>query len=166
MTQRQPLGGGLRFMFLVFGCVPTIVGGIGIYAGILPLRESIAARTWVTIPCTMRSSRLIEGHRKSDYSLDFSFSYEFGGQQFVSQRYSFVLGSYEWGAAAVRAHPVGDRGICLVNPADPSQAVIDRAVTSQLLSSAPGPIIFITGGVTFLCLAFNDWRRSARMKGH
>jgi hypothetical protein len=168
MSQRQLRGNGaLTFIALFFGCVAMIVGGVGIYAGILPVRESIAARTWVPTPCTVRSSRVIvRNNSKKDCSRDLSFSYDFSGQEFVSHEYSFTEGSYEWRVAVVDAHPVGEKAICFVNPMAPSQAVIERDVTPQLLSGAPGPLIFLAVGVTLLCREFIYWRRTRRTRGH
>jgi hypothetical protein len=167
MTQRQPLGGGGRFMALFFGCGIMIMGGVGTYyAGIRPLRESAAARKWVPTPCTVRTSRVImPNNSKKSSSLDLSFSYHFGKEEFVSHEYSFMGGSYEWKVAVVDAHPVGERGTCFVNPAAPSQAVFERGVTFQLLSDASGALFFLAGGVFLLCLAFKDWRRTVRMRG-
>src|SRR3984893_9288302 len=128
-TRRKPLSGGLIVMFLFFGCVATIVGGVGIYAGIVTLKASIAARTWVPAPCTVRTSRVImPNNSKKSSSLDLSFSYHFGKEEFVSHEYSFAEGTYEWRVAVVNAHPVGEKTMCFVNPAAPSEAVIERGV--------------------------------------
>jgi hypothetical protein len=104
----------------------------------------------------------VRNNSKKTSSLDLSFSYDFGKEEFVSHEYSFAEGSYEWRVAVVNAHPVGEKTICFVNPAVPSQAVIERGVTPQLLSAAPGPLIFVVGGLTLLCREFLYWRRLTR----
>jgi hypothetical protein len=156
MTQGQSRDGS-EVMFGMFGCTHTIFGIVWICAGIYQVRERAAARNWVPTPCTVLTSRFVDTQSRKTSFLEFSFSYHFGGQEFVSKRYSVIEGSYEWGVAAARAHPLGQNATCFVNPADPSTAVIDREENAPLFGWLPR-LVFLVVGVFLLFRAFKPHR--------
>ena len=162
-TTQGPSRDGSEVLFGIFGCTHTIFGIVWICAGIHQLRERAVAGTWAPTPCTGLTSRFIETGSKKTSFLELSFSYHFGGQEFVSKRYSIIRGSYEWGVAAARAHPVGQNATCFVNPADPSTAVIDREENIPLLGWLP-PLAFFLVGVFLLFRAFKPYERPPRRR--
>ncbi|MCA9075447.1 MAG: DUF3592 domain-containing protein [Planctomycetaceae bacterium] len=103
-----------------------------------PLLNVYRARTWVETPCTITSSR-VERHDGDDgdtFSIEITYDYAFRGQPYGGDRYHFMIGSssgYDGKKAVVDAHPVGMKTVCYVDPLNPSEAVIERGLTWDML---------------------------------
>jgi hypothetical protein len=108
------------------------------------------ARDWEATPCVILSSQVRE-HDDDDgttYSVAISYRYQYRGETYRADRYHFYSGSssgYAGKRAIVDRHPVGSEQTCYVNPADPTQAVIERGLTWDLLWGLL-PLIFILIG--------------------
>ena len=107
-------------------------------------RQALAS--WERVPCVILSSKVGVHHSDdgSTYSIDVSYQYPFNGRVYQSNRFGFFGGSssgYDEKAAVVDRYPRGARAMCYVNPADPSQAVLEPRSTA--------PMIFV-----FLPIAF------------
>ena len=129
-----------------------------------PLLNVYLARSWVETPCTITSSR-VETHRGDDsdtYSIEIRYDYAFRDQPYHGDRYHFMVGSssgYKGKKAIVDAHPVGLKTSCYVDPLHPSEAVIERGTTLDMLWGLIS--------VPFLAFGFGlPWgvRRSERKK--
>lgn len=129
-----------------------------------PLLNVYRARSWVETPCTITSSR-VERHDGDDgdtFSIEIAYDYTFRRQPYGGDRYHFMIGSssgYKGKKAVVDAHPVGLQTVCYVDPLNPSEAVIERGLTLDMLWG-----LFC---VPFLAFGFGiPWgvRRSERKK--
>lgn len=116
-----------------------------------PMINVADARSWAETPCQIVSSR-VQTHDNDDgntYSVDILYAYEFAGNEHLSSRYNFSLGSsggYDGKAAVVRRHPPGSETVCYVNTRDPSQAVLNREFSGDLWFGLI-PAVFMLAGV-------------------
>jgi hypothetical protein len=130
----------------------TIVGlgmfyGIAVRTSLLVLR----ARNWPAVTCTVLSSqvRTHHGNHGSTYSVDVLYAYRVNGREYKANRYDFMGGSssgYAGKQAITRRYPPGAQVICYVDPADPTQAVLERGLTPIMLLGLI-PLLFIGAGV-------------------
>ena len=145
---------GLAAFFGVF----LLVGAGAFYAiGVRPMLKIQEARHWATVPCTVVSSN-VRSHSGSKggttYSVDILYRYEVDGREYRSNQYEFMGGSssgYDGKAAIVHQFPPGMKATCYVNPSDPTEAVLEREFTTEMLWGL-FPLIFFfvgAGGVTW-----------------
>jgi hypothetical protein len=102
---------------------------------IYPAMRMLRAREWTETPCVIQDSE-VSHHSDGTYSVDISYTYRVGGQTLTSDRYSLTESSssgFDAKQAIVDRYPAGSRTVCFVNPADPSDAVIERGFTAGLL---------------------------------
>ncbi len=142
----KPKGPGKAAVLL-----PLLLGGIFAAAGIgmlavagYKVNRVREAAAWVETPCTVLNSD-VTSHSGSKggttYSVAVRFTYRYADRDYDAATYSFDTGSssgYEDKADIVRKLPPGARAICFVNPADPTEAVMDRSMPS---------IVWILGGM-------------------
>jgi len=96
----------------------------------------IEARSWKSTPAEVRRSALrrhegtdSEGHRSVTWKIDILYAYEYDGQPYRSNRYSFFTGSSSGRNAKeeiLRHYPPGKKIEVWVDPDDPTRAVINR----------------------------------------
>jgi hypothetical protein len=94
------------------------------------------------------------------YGADIRYSYVTGGKEFTSSRYQFwdaTSNRFEWIANIVNQHRPGDSSFCYVNPANPSEAVLNRGLAFEMLIGLV-PIICMFFGVTGLVAAIRGGR--------
>jgi hypothetical protein len=120
-----------------------------------PLRRVRSARSWRETPCVIVSSAVNEDAGDSGlYYIDLTYEYGFGKRQHRSSRYSFSPASTAgpWGKRlVVRRLAPGTTATCYVNPDDPSDAVINRGMTwDMILMGAFAMVIF--GVIVFVFL--------------
>jgi hypothetical protein len=134
-------GGNARFPRLglgTFSAVFLLFGlGLGYPFALKPLLEITAARNWPAVPCTIISSQVTtrQGDDGPTYGVEVVYQYRVDGRSYTAARYRFssITSSGRTGKAAVVARlPAGKKTVCYVNPADPTDAVIERAFTSEL----------------------------------
>ncbi len=132
LTGKKP---NAAWLFAIF----VLVGGITFYAmSVRVLIDIASARHWITTPCVIKSSR-VQSHSNSKgttYSIDILFAYDENGRQYRSNHYDFMTGStsgHDAKEAIVRALPPGMQTVCYVNPNDPTDAVLKRGFTSEML---------------------------------
>ncbi len=115
-----------------------------------PMLQSRQAQSWPEVPCVILASEVqrLQGDSGSTYSVDILYEYEIEGRSHRASRHSFVAGSSSGRAdkeAVVRRFPPGRRTVCYVNPADPTEAVLERGVPGGLwMAVIPGA--FMTAG--------------------
>lgn len=170
---RRPITGTGRAspgFLAVFFSIFLLVGA-GLFYGmfIQTVLRIQAARDWTATPCTVISSSL-GSHRGSKgsrtYSIDIVYSYQLGGRLNYSSRYDFTNTSssgYSGKLAVIGRYPPGARATCYVNPNDPTDAVIERGFTPDvLIGLVPLAFFFVgAGGVTW---AFTVGRAAAEVK--
>ncbi len=120
-----------RWIGVIFGGVFFVIGAaVGGAMFVRPLVKGLAARGWARVPCVIthsdiRTSRGDEGG--SQYELDIRYRYKAARREYLGDRYDFNTSTSSlraWRTAVVRQYPVGKKTECLVNPADPRDAVL------------------------------------------
>jgi Protein of unknown function (DUF3592) len=108
-----------------------VVAGIaiGYFMSFRPLSLAYQARSWTTADCEVISSRVV---RNDDTARpDIRYRYQIDDRRYTSDRYNFIPGSTNDSTvgSTVERYAPGTRFQCYVDPADPTQAVINRDVT-------------------------------------
>ena len=162
----RPSPGYLVVFFGIF-----LLVGAGVFYGMFvrTVLRIQAARDWTATPCTVISSKVGLHHGSKGgytYSIDIVYSYQSDGRLHRSNRYDFMGGSssgYNGKLAVVLHYPRGSRATCYVNPGNPTDAVIERGFTPDVLIGLfPLAFFFVgTGGMTW---AFTVGRAAAAVK--
>jgi hypothetical protein len=109
---------------------------------ILPLLRNADAMRWPAVPCTVISRNVLchEVHGEgyvSLYSPDVLYRYVVDGTEYHSNQYGFAnwaMPYYSGGKRAIAGSIASGPGaVCYVNPRDPSEAVLTRAISPTLL---------------------------------
>lgn len=156
LSQQGRKASGAGCLVLFFGLFLVIGGVMTWFVTIRPVAGLVAARSWVETPCTILASQVAESSDSdgTTYKVDVQYSYVFAGGEHRSGRYDFFdaySSGYQGKADVVARYPAGARTVCYVNPADPSEAVIDRSPGPRYLVGLV-PLIFFfigLGGVVF-----------------
>ncbi|HXU30526.1 MAG TPA: DUF3592 domain-containing protein [Thermoanaerobaculia bacterium] len=163
---RPKQGSGMGCLGLFLGVF--LLAGIGLgWFLIRPVAQTIAARSWREVPCTILESG-VKAHSGSDsttYSVAVRYEYEVDGRLYRSDRYRFLGGSssgYEGKAEVVAGFPVGSRKVCYVDPKDPSRAVLDRSLGAWVLLSLI-PLGLIGGSLWGIVWSFRGGRGKVRV---
>lgn len=144
---------GKRFMVGFFSIFALAGLGMLYPLGIRPIRRTLAAQEWVQTPCRILRAQ-VRSHESDDsdggttYSVYIFYEYEFDGQTYKSDRYTFMGGSssgYEGKARVVEQYQRASNPVCYVDPQDPSQAVLKRGFHAMLLFGLL-PVLFVLVG--------------------
>ncbi|MBI3854419.1 MAG: DUF3592 domain-containing protein [Planctomycetes bacterium] len=137
-----------------------ILFGLGFSAVFLwPVVRIIEAQNWRETPCTILDSGVQShggGKGGPTYSIEVRYEYLVDDQRHVSTRYKFMTGSssgYEGKAEVVRRLRPGTQTVCYVDKRNPSEAVIERGFTADLLFGLI-PLLFVGIGAAVLFGAF------------
>jgi len=122
-------------LFLGLGCIPVTA------IGVIPVVRWARSYAWVATPATIEMSRVTvstgsKGGRS--YHAEVLYRYSWNGTWYRSSR----IGTGDFGSETatrmfVGNHPVGKAVTCLVNAADPSEAMLDRKLSAWMLLSLP-----------------------------
>jgi hypothetical protein len=167
--------GGLKFAVANVGglLVLLVLCAIGIAFGtfqsVLPIYRAVQSRSWRAASCEVLSSRVvrsmgIERRRRVTFRPDIQYRYHIDDRGYTGNLYNFVPGSDSFSGyqSVVEQYPPGRRFECYVNPADPTQAVINRDVTSGYFFGV-FVFLFLTGTSGALILV---WARAAKVIRH
>jgi len=122
-----------------------IVGGFDTVLALQYLRERRARLEWVEVDATVLSSEVVSS-RSSDgttYTPEVRFTYRFDGRDHESDRYSFGTFSTSdrsYARGVVQDHPEGAEVPALVDPEDPTEAVLDASGAAF----PKGVVLFLT----------------------
>jgi len=111
------------------GIFVTAGTAIGYFLSFRPLYLVYQARSWTAADCEVLSSRVA---RNGDTSRpDIQYRYYISDRPYTSGRYNFITGSTNDSSvsATVEHYSPGTKFQCYVDPADPTQAVINRDIT-------------------------------------
>jgi hypothetical protein len=145
---------GPAMLFLIF----AVAGAAGVWFLFLkPWQQGRRAMaSWQHVPCSIISSGVSQSsssRRGSSPSYTFVvlYRYRVGNRVYESHRYKFLSESgAESDAAAVAArYPRGRTTTCLVDPADPTSAVLDASAGSLVWLMIPG-VFFLIGLIGLL----------------
>lgn len=141
----------LRFAILFFGLF-MLVGLVIFFAlFIRPCWEILIARQWQAIPCIVISSEVKShrGNHGNTYSVNILYSYQFNGRQYRANRYDFMgvsSSGYDGKQVVVARFAPGSKALCYVDPADPTQAVLQRGFTPAMWIALL-PLVFVLLGL-------------------
>ena len=132
-----------------------------------PVLSFLAAREWHKTPCVIVSGkahtyRTAEGtcHRVS-----VAYAYEVNGRRYTSNRHELIdasPGRTDRLRQFLQMHPVDAQAECYVNPANPSEAVLDRSFICHGGPVAAVPVIFaLIGAGGLIYLFFRNCPRAA-----
>jgi len=159
---------GTRWMALFF-TVFLLVGGLTTYLlFVRPIMSIQRARSWQSVPCHVISSRVQSHHGSkggTTYNVDILYAYTVDGKEYRSNRYDFMGGSssgYSGKDAIVRRYGPGTTAKCFIDPRDPTQAVLQRDFTPDMLVGLI-PLVFFFVGVGGLAWVFSRGRSSKVM---
>jgi hypothetical protein len=135
-------------------CSLFVVLGLGLFLTMFvrPVIRMVQAQSWPAVTCRITASN-ISTHRSSkstNYSFDPAYTYSVNGQQYVGENYSFggkVQGSYNSRAALQSLYRVGSTTMCYVNPADPTDAVLNKGMTGDIWFGLTPLIFTLVGGI-------------------
>lgn len=153
----HPKGQGVSALFFA---VFLLMGCALLYAFLIrPLIRIAIASKWPAVPCVVISST-VRSHSGSrggtTYSVDILYRYDFDGREFKANRYDFMGGSSSGSSgkyAIIARYPPGGKATCFVNPADPTDAVLERGFTPMMWLGLL-PLVFILVGVAGLAGRF------------
>jgi len=117
------------FVVAFLGLFVVAGTAIGYFMSFRPLSRVYQARSWRAADCEVLSSRVVRSDDTSRPEIRYRYSVD--DRPYTSDRYNFIPGSTSGSMAsdAVESHPAGTRFECYVDPADPSEAVINRDIT-------------------------------------
>jgi hypothetical protein len=121
----------------------VIVGSaVGFFMTGRPLYHAFAARSWTPTACEVISSQVLRGDDTS--RADIVYRYSIGGRDYTANRYHFMPGSSNDSSVpeVVAKHSPGTKFECYVDPADPSNAVINRTPTLWYFMGVPFFVLF------------------------
>jgi hypothetical protein len=139
-----------------------MVMGLLCYVGLfgLPLWKGVRSFGWQATPCVVRSGQVrseIHGGlvTPATYWPDIVYRYEVDGVTYRANTYNAsALGSpwYYGARGLVRRHPPGLRATCYANPADPTEAVLDRTPSGTQWFGV-WPLVMTLGGAWLIVVA-------------
>jgi len=128
------------------------------FFSVIPLRKVYRARAWQETPCVILSSSAEEDQTESGvYRILVTYMYEVAGQRYSSSQYNFSTGAtcgFRGKKAVVRRLPPGTRAVCYFNPTDPSDSVIKRGITWDMLFCGVFAVILL---ITFGFVGLIRW---------
>lgn len=112
---------------LFFGGIP-LVFMLPIAAA--PVVTFFQSGAWESVPCVITHSAVAEQKNDTAFVAEVGYEYAFQGKTFTSQRVGIITGRTTGSHAAMKAvadrFPAGTRTSCLVNPAAPAEAMLER----------------------------------------
>ena len=155
--------GGAVF-HIIFGLMFFGAGSLAAWMVCLkPMSGVIASGNWTPTPARIVSSHLDRSRGSkggSNYRINIQYQYVVNGSHYTSNRYDFFRSdmSSNVGVGAMRKTvnelQPGDETTCLVNPANPTEAVISRSIPwfFALFMLFPLPFLFIGGMTIFTAI--------------
>lgn len=118
--------------------------------GLIPLAQVVRSRSWTAVPAVVTESFAEPYGRGGRVCIRFEYVWE--NRKLQGKYYDFFLSrrSYGGGSAreeVIKSHPVGKRIECLVNPDDPAESVVSRAIPWCAWSGML-PLVFVAIGIS------------------
>lgn len=152
---------------ILLGIILCAIGGVFSWLMWRSFNRAVDQRDWQERPCRILESRVMErkigDNVETEFGLRILFGYEFAEQSRTSELRSLrgVSWSRERSRIEARAerYPVGQAGVCHVDPDNPDHAVL------ELDSKAPGyslwfPLLIVAGGLGIITGALRTMRRT------
>jgi hypothetical protein len=124
---RSILTGVISAFFLV----ATLAAGLVLFYFGSAVWQVVEARSWVPVSCRILSAEV--RYSRGLPEIDIRYEYEVAQRGFESTRYRFLGGSSDAQHNLPEEHRAGSTATCFVDPDNPSQAVIVRGFTWDML---------------------------------
>jgi hypothetical protein len=157
-----------HWFFVIFWVITAVTGLIvswfatGIYYG-------IRAESWTPTPCTIRSSQNVAVSRKGS-RFHIVYEYVVNGVTYRSSRYQFLTSSSKGRPPIPIELRAGKLATCYVDPADPSEAVLERGIFVDVLFGLFPLLLFLLFGLLTVASIFDMVRSVAgwirRLESH
>ncbi len=159
-----PMSVGAAIFLCIFGLIFFSAGSFAAWiVCIKPLSGVISSGGWTPTPARIVSSQLDRSRSSkggSTYRVNIHYEYNVNGSHHTSDRYDFFSSgmSSNVGVGSMRKTvnelQPGDETTCLVNPANPTEAVISRSIPwfFALFMLFPLPFLFIGGMTIFTAI--------------
>jgi hypothetical protein len=118
------------FVVAFLGLFVAVGTAIGYFLSFRPIYLAYHAHAWSAADCEVISSRVARSGKSA--RADIRYRYYVADRAYTSDRYHFLPGSYSDSTIGdtVERYAPGTRFQCFVDPADPTQAVINRDITT------------------------------------
>lgn len=133
----------------------TMLGLVFVFVGVvLPGVRYEAAKGWVATPCAIVTAdrRVGDGFASPGYSLEVTYRYSFGGNDYVGNRYALAPISNRdrqvIDALLTHLQPATET-TCYVDPNRPASAVLDRTWRGEWLLGLGGLALALLGPIAF-----------------
>ena len=146
--ERCTVGSFLLFCVIYFG-ISTVIFWI---FGFGPLYRVMRSRSWVACPAVVTKS-----YRKMAYrgiKVHMCYEYLWQNQKLESNQYDFFISYHSYGDLGYRlvgkivdSFPPGKKIECLVNPENPSEAVVTRSIPWMAWFGILPPFILLLAGI-------------------
>ncbi|MBO7534433.1 MAG: DUF3592 domain-containing protein [Victivallales bacterium] len=159
-----PMTAGGAVFLIIFGLMFFGAGSLAAWMVCLkPMSGVIASGNWTPTPARIVSSHLDRSRGPkggSNYRINIQYQYDINGSHYTSNRYDFFRSdmSSNVGVGTMRKivsdMTAGKETTCLVNPANPTEAVISRSIPwfFALFMLFPLPFLFIGGMTIFTAI--------------
>lgn len=155
---------GILFAALCGGLFVLLFAGLGaflIYNSIRSRKKAAASQGWPVVSGEILEARVVhdvstdsDGDRRDSYTPAVRYSYAVGGHAYSGKKLSFGgqtgYGSQAKAQAALNSYPLGGTVRVYYNPADPSEAVLERQAGGATVSLVLG-IIFVAASLCAGC---------------
>lgn len=148
MNSGQPQGVLGRIFLSLFLFVFLAMGVFFIYLIGREVARAAATYTWTPTECLILSSAVKEGTDNSSYSFDVRFQFDWKGGSYTGDRHrrsDSKSSNYGDAQRLVERYPAGAKARCHVNPAAPTQAVLERSALWMAFALLI-PLVFILVG--------------------
>ncbi|MEW4488577.1 DUF3592 domain-containing protein [Thalassoglobus sp. JC818] len=169
---RSSWGAGCFVAFVVtwISVIFVLVGGSVLWTMVLsPVMETLSAPKWVETPCVIHRSEVVQAiddPEDGQDSLEIEFEYNFEGQQYQSDQFSFSPTS-NLSAVEIREisekYAVGTEQTCFVDPDDPATAVL-RAESPEITWMGLFGLVFVVIGLTLAIGTFVASNRKSEIE--
>lgn len=145
----------------LFGLIFLLAGLAAAYgSGGMMVIGYIASANWVEVPATIHSVSLVSKRGDSTtYSVKSNYSYNFNGTDYHSDRVSLSRGNDNIGSywqdleRSLRADKNSNEAFALVNPKDPTKALLDRTLRWKSIVFASLFLVLFGGAGSLLMWA-------------
>jgi hypothetical protein len=135
------------------GLAVAAVGAVFVYLLWSSFAQANATREWQETPCLIITSKVKERSAKNitkEYSWNLEYIYDFDGESYSSKFHTPRAAKWSNSEKSIEAliaeYPEGEKSICYVNPATPSQAILKHD-SKGAGYSIWFPMLFVVGGL-------------------
>ncbi len=168
MTQKDDkLTWGIVALLLSIAALLVFVVWFALDMAILgPQRLAKQSEAWIEVPCTVNISKVEAASTKSTgskgsslkrskpvYAPRVEFEYQWQGKTYISNRFWFGSGFWKVkseAAAVIAPYRQGNRAVCYVDPADPTQAVLTRDIFMRPMVGGVWVTTLVLSGLTIV----------------